>query len=88
MDLAYLKTGISGVLFGVLNFESLYFLGTGYSCCIFRVVKLKLFFKVFHVFNTILGPALFTRCFNNHGLHYYHIMLDFCEMNTVFDGIF
>ena len=22
------------------------------------------------------------------GLHYYHIMLDFCEMNSVFEGIF
>ena len=22
------------------------------------------------------------------GLHYYHIMLDFCEMNSVLEGIF
>ena len=22
------------------------------------------------------------------GLHYYHIMLDFCELNSVFKGIF
>ena len=22
------------------------------------------------------------------GLHYYHIMLDFCGMNSVFEGIF
>ena len=22
------------------------------------------------------------------GLHYYHIMLDFCEMNSVYEGIF
>ena len=32
--LAYIQTGISGVFFGVLNFENLYFLGTDQSCCI------------------------------------------------------
>ena len=39
VDLAYLQTGISGVYFWVLNFQNLYFLGTGHSCCIFLVVK-------------------------------------------------
>ena len=39
MDLAHLQTGISGVFVCVLNFENLYFLGTGQNCCIFCVFK-------------------------------------------------
>ena len=34
-----LRTGISGVFSWVFNFEDLYFLGTGHSCCIFWVVR-------------------------------------------------
>ena len=56
MDLAYLQTGISGVLFWVLNFENLYFLVTAQSCCIFWggglldkccILKCSMFLTVF-----------------------------------------
>ena len=47
MDLAYIKTGISGVFFGVLNFENLYFWGTGHSCCIFGFSNKYCIFKRF-----------------------------------------
>ena len=44
---------------------------------------------MFYIFNSIFkGPVLFTWFFNNHGFHYCHIMLDFCEMNSVFEGKF
>ena len=39
---------------GRLNFENLYFWGTGHSCCIFGVFK---YFKVFHIFNSIFGSS-------------------------------
>ena len=35
VDLAYIQTGISRVYFWVLNFENLYFLGTGHCCFFF-----------------------------------------------------
>ena len=44
---------------------------------------------MFHIFNSIFlvqfyspGASIIM------SLHYYHIMLDFCEMNGVFEGIF
>ena len=83
MDLAYLQREISGALFGVLNFNNLYF-WEYWS-------QLPYFFKVFHIFNSIfLGPVLFTRRFNNHcsPLLSYHIMLDLnCEMNSVWEVV-
>ena len=88
--MAYLQREISGVFFWVLNFENLYFLGTGHSCCIlFGLLNKSCILKCF-IFSTVFfwvqfyspGASIIM------GLHYYHIMLDFCEMNSVFEGIF
>ena len=54
---------------GVLNFENLYFFGTGQSCCIFWGLSYKccIFKTVSYVFDSIfLGPVLFTRSFSKH----------------------
>ena len=91
MNLAYLQTGISGVFFGVLNFKNLYFLGTGHSCCIFFgllqnkscILKCFIFSAVFFWVQFYPPGASIII-----GLHYYHIMLDFCEMYSVIEGIF
>ena len=44
VDLACIQTGISGVFCGVLNFENLYFLGTGQRCCIFLSCQINAVF--------------------------------------------
>ena len=61
VDLIYLHTWISGVfLFWVLNFENLYFVGTGQSCCIFfRGFQTNaVFLSVLHFRLYFLGPDL------------------------------
>ena len=45
-------------------------------------------FKVFHIFNSIIWVQFYSPGASIiMGLHYYHIMLDLCEMNSVFEGI-
>ena len=44
-----------------------------------------LYFKVFHIFISIFWVQFYsTGASIIMGLHYYHIMLDFCKMNSVF----
>ena len=72
-----------------MNLENLYFFGTGHSCCIFWLLNKKLYFKVFHIFNTIFWVQFYSPGGSIiMGLNYYHIMLDVCEMNSIFEGIF
>ena len=72
MDLAYVQTGISGVFFWVLNFETLYFLGTGHSCCIFLSSQINaLFLSVLCLQWYFLGPILFTTYFSKHSSREY-----------------
>ena len=90
MDLAYLQTGISGVFWGVLNFENLYFVEyLSPLLYFFGLLNKTCILKCF-IFSTVFfwvqfyspGASMIM------GLHYYHIMLDFCELNSVFKGIF
>ena len=92
VDLAYLQTGINGVFLGVLNFKNLYFYSTGHSCCIFIVLVTAAVFFGFLNKSCILKCFMFSTVGSSFyspsasiimGLHYYHIMLDFCEMNSV-----
>ena len=85
MDLAYLQTGISGVFFWVLNFENLYFFGYWSQLLyFFGLLNKSCILKCF-IFSTVFfcvqfyspGVSMIM------GLHYYRIMLDFCEMNSV-----
>ena len=44
---------------------------------------------MFHIFNSISWVQFYSPGASIiMGLYYYHIMLDFCEMNSVFEGIF
>ena len=90
VDLAYLQTGISGVFLGVLNFENLYFLGVLVTAPVFfGLLNKRCILKSF-----ICSTVSFWFQFYSPGasiiigLHYYPIILDFCEMNSVFQGIF
>ena len=43
-----------------------------------------MYFKVFHMFNSIFWFQFYSPCASIiMGLHYCHIMLDFCEVNSV-----
>ena len=87
--MAYLQTGISGVYFWVLNFQNLYFLASGHSCCIFGLLNKNCILKCFIFSIVFLGVQFYSRGSSIiMGLHYCHIMLDFCERNSVFEGIF
>ena len=59
------------------------------AAVVFWVVKKSCILKCF-IFSTVffLGPVLFTKCFSIRVLHYYHIMLEFCGMNSVSEVIF
>ena len=90
MDLAYLQSGISEVFFWVLNFENLYFWGVLLTAAVFFGLFDKCcIFKCF-IFLTVLflvqfyapGTSVITV------LHYYHILLNFCQMNSVSGGYF
>ena len=88
VDLAYLQTGISGVFCWVLNFQNLYFFGYWSQLLYFFgllnkscILKCFIFQQYFWVQFYSPGASIIM------GLYYYHIMLDFCEMN-VFEGIF
>ena len=69
--------------------ESVFFGYWSQYCCIFvllnksRILKCFIFSTVFFWVQFYSQGALVIM-----GLHYYHIMLDFCEMNSVFEGIF
>ena len=85
MDLAYLQTRISGVYFGVLNFENLYFFGYWSQLLYFLgllnkrcILKCFICSTVFFWFQFYSPGASIIM-----GLHYCHIMLDFCEVNSV-----
>ena len=44
---------------------------------------------MFHIFNSIFWVQFYSPDGSIiMGLHYYHIMLDFCEVNSAFEGIF
>ena len=44
---------------------------------------------MFHIFNSIFWVQFYSPSASIiMGVHYYHIMLDFFEMNSVFEGIF
>ena len=44
---------------------------------------------MFHIFNSIFWVQLYSPGTSIiMGLYYYHIMIDFCELNSVFEGIF
>ena len=68
--------------------ESVFFLGAGHSCCVFGLLNKSCILKCF-IFSTVFfwvrfyspGASIIM------GLHYYHV-LDFCEMNSVFECIF
>ena len=90
VDVAYLQTGISRVFLGVLNLKILYFFGYWSQLLYFFgllnkscILKCFIFSTVF-IWVQFYSPGASVVM----GLHYYHIMLDFCEMNSVFGGIF
>ena len=63
-------------IFRVLNFENLYFFWLlNKSCILKRFILSKVFFNS-------PGASIIM------GLHYYRLMLEFREMNSVFEGIF
>ena len=76
---------ISGVYFGVLNFENLYFFGYwSQLLCFLGLLNKRCILKCF-----ICSTVFFWFQFYSPdasiimGLHYCHIMLDFCEVNRV-----
>ena len=76
---------ISGVYFGVLNFENLYFLGYWSQLLYFLgllnkrcILKCFICSTVFFWFQFYSPGASIIM-----GLHYCHFMLDFCEVNSV-----
>ena len=84
--MAYLQPGIRGVYFWLLN----------YIFCV--LVTAAVFFGLLNK-NCILKCFIFAMVFLGvqfyspgasiiMSLHYCHIMLDFCKMNSVFEGIF
>ena len=85
MDLAYLQTRISGVYFGVLNFENLYFLGYWSQLLYFLgLLNKRCILKCFICSTAFFWFQFYSPCASViMGLHYYHIMLDFCEVNSV-----
>ena len=82
--------GISRVLFWVLNFENLYFFGYWSQLLYFFGLSDKSCILKYFIFSTVFFGFQFYSPSASiiMGLHYYHIMLDFCEMNSVFEGIF
>ena len=67
------------VFFWVLVTAAVFFGFSDKSC----ILKCFIFSTVFFGFQFYSPSASVIM-----GLHYYHIMLDFCEMNSVFEGIF
>ena len=69
MDLAYLRTGISGVFFRGFEFQESVFLGVLLTTAVFFGLLNKSCILKCFIFSTVffLGPVLYTRCFNNHG---------------------
>ena len=88
--MAYLQTGISGMFSWVLNFENLYFFGYwSQPLYFFGLQNRSCILKCF-IFSTVFFRVQFYSPGASiiMGLHYYHVILDFCEMNSVFEGIF
>ena len=66
-----------------------FFLGTAQSCCIFFGLLDKCcIFKCYIFFNSIFWLKLYTPGTSViMVLHYYQIVLNFCQMNSVLQGI-
>ena len=63
--------------------ESVFFCVLVTAAVFFGLLNKGCFFKCF-IFSTVFsGPVLFTRASIIIGINFYHIMLDFCEMNFV-----
>ena len=89
VDLAYIQAGISGVLFWVLNFENLYFLGTGHSCCIFMGSQINdIFLSVLCLERYFYAQFYSPGTSANTALHYYHLVVNFRKINCVLRGYF
>ena len=79
----------SGEFFWVLSFKNLYFLGTGHSCCIFRLLKKCCIFKCYIFSKVFFWVQFFLPSTSvNTVLHYYHIVLNFYQMKHVLGGYF
>ena len=84
------RQGSAEYFLGGFEFRNLYFFGTVHGCCIFLGLLDKCcIFLRFHIFNSILrvqfyapGTSVITV------VHYYHIVLNFCQMNRVSGGYF
>ena len=84
-----LQTSMSRVFLGFSISKICFFGGTGHSCCIFGLLNKSCIWKCF-IFSTVFfwvqfyspGASIIM------GPYYYRIMHDFCEMNSVFEGIF
>ena len=82
--------GISRSIFWVLNFENLYFFGYWSQLLyFFGLLNKSCILKCF-IFSTVFFWVQFYSPSASiiMGLHYYHIRLDFWEINSVFEGIF
>ena len=77
--------GISGVFLGVLNFDNLYFFGYWPQLLYFLELLNKSCILKCFIFSTVFFGVEFYSPIASiiMGLHYYHIMLYFCEMNGV-----
>ena len=71
MDLAYLQTGINGVLFRLLNFKYLYFLGYKINAVYLSVSYFQQYLGGVQSYSP--GTSV------NTVLHYFHILLNFCQ---------
>ena len=86
----YITTLLSRVFCWVLNFENLYFFGYWSQLLyFFGLLNKSCILKCF-IFST---EFFWVQCYSPSAsiimdLHYYHIVLDFCEMNNVLEGIF
>ena len=85
MDLAYLHTRISGVYFGILNFKNLYFFGYWSQLLYFLGLFNKIcILKCFICSTVFFWFQFYSPCASIiMGLHFCHIMFDFCEVNSV-----
>ena len=80
-------------IFLILNFENLYFGGGGgywsQLLCFFGLLNKRCILKCFICLTVFFWLQFYSPGASIiMGLHYYHIMLDFCEMNSVFESIF
>ena len=87
--MAYLQTGISGVFLGFEFQESVFFWVLVTAAVFFWLFNKSYILKCFKFSKVFFWVQFYSSGTSIIiGFHYYQIMLDFCEMNSVFEGIF